>query len=389
MTTPVEILEKIEKCVNSTGVIGDSISDADLLEIKDDNGWTALHLAVIFGYTEVAKAIIDKYPCTLDTTDKNWCTALHLAAASGHTEVVKAIIKKNSDTLKATNKSGWTALHLAAMNGHTEVVKAIIKKNSDTLKDKVKRTGWTALHWAAASGHTGVVKAIIAEDPTTLKDKDKIECTALHWAAAYGHIAVVNAIIAEDQDILKSLRIEDRYGRIPLHSAPNNRRTAAVTAMIKKDPTTLKIKDEYGRTVLHRAAMNGDTQLVKIIIAEDPDILETLKIRDNNRRTALDLADMYSNIAVEGILKSEQQKQRKEKIINEYGAFGRVLLCVSDRRVGVGLGFGMGFLASCAYCTKNSTAGLVSLGGGLIGLATSYIAKYFINIDKEEVKKER
>ncbi len=78
---------------------------------------------------------------------------------------------------------------------------------------------------------------------------------------------------------------------------------------------------------------------------------------------------------------------KRQHIINKHGALGRILLCLSDTRVGVGLGFGVGFLASCAYCTKNTTVGFISLGGGLIGLATSYIAKYFINLDDNAKEK--
>ncbi len=207
--------------------------------------------------------------------------------------------------------------------------------------------GRTALHLAAMYGNAEVVKAIIdqcpiAKNPTIIKANDKYLRTPLHFAGQYGHIEVVKAIMCSSK---------------------------ASEANDKDWLTTTKDRD--GLTPLHWAVVSGYIKLTKAIIAQDP---KTIEAKDNNGLTALDWAAQWGHIEVVGLLKHQQ-------IINKYGGLGRILLCFFDRRVGVGLAFGMGFLASCAYCTKNTTVGFVSLSGGLIGLATSYIAKYFINLD--------
>jgi len=60
----------------------------------------------------------------LNVKDQNGMTALMLAAEGGHTEIVKTFIMLNANT-KLVNKDGKTALDLARTNGHTDIVKLL------------------------------------------------------------------------------------------------------------------------------------------------------------------------------------------------------------------------------------------------------------------------
>ena len=63
----------------------------------------------------------------LNVKDQNGMTALMLAAEKGHTEIVKTFIMLKANT-KLTNKTGETALDIAKANGHTEMVKLLIAR---------------------------------------------------------------------------------------------------------------------------------------------------------------------------------------------------------------------------------------------------------------------
>ena len=60
----------------------------------------------------------------LNVKDQNGMTALMLAAEKGHTEIVKTFIMLKANT-KVTNKTGETALDIAKANGHTYIVKLL------------------------------------------------------------------------------------------------------------------------------------------------------------------------------------------------------------------------------------------------------------------------
>lgn len=60
----------------------------------------------------------------LNVKDQNGMTALMLAAESGHTEIVKTLIMLKANT-KLVNKDRKTALDLARTNGHSEIVKLL------------------------------------------------------------------------------------------------------------------------------------------------------------------------------------------------------------------------------------------------------------------------
>ena len=73
-------------------------------------------------------------PYTADINLKNsdgW-TALHYAAANGQDNIAKFLIDHGVD-LNATNEDGWTALHLLARNGHYSTVYTLLINSANPL----------------------------------------------------------------------------------------------------------------------------------------------------------------------------------------------------------------------------------------------------------------
>ncbi len=113
-----EVLAKIDK-------------QPELLQAHSADGWTPLHLAVFFGWPELAGALIDR-GASLEarSTNQSKNTPLHAAAAGGNVEVVKLLLMRGADA-NASQDSGWTALHSAAQAGNREMVEVLVAYGAD------------------------------------------------------------------------------------------------------------------------------------------------------------------------------------------------------------------------------------------------------------------
>lgn len=120
----------------------------------DDQGRTALHLAVLSGgeseETKAARIDISRKLCergaTVATADRDGLLPLHLAALKGRSEVLALLLPKGAPA-DASDNTGRTALHYAALGGHVAVIEFLIERGADVrVGDKA---GEAPLHLAA------------------------------------------------------------------------------------------------------------------------------------------------------------------------------------------------------------------------------------------------
>ena len=107
--------------------LGDTAAIDNLLKrgadvnLKDDNGFTALMGAVYYDKLEAVKILIKKGRADVNLKANNGFVALHLAAQNGNLEIVKALLAGGANKDIAT-PDGDTASTLANKKGHTAVV---------------------------------------------------------------------------------------------------------------------------------------------------------------------------------------------------------------------------------------------------------------------------
>lgn len=144
--------------------------------MKDEAGWSCLHLASSIGDIEAVSLILCHPDATKIISAKNdqGNGPLHYAASKGYTEIARLLVEGGADVLLA-NKYGQTALHRASALGHAAVIDVLINAcpSKAGLIDARDGEGNTALHMACQEGHEAAVAMLLAAGARTdIKNAD-------------------------------------------------------------------------------------------------------------------------------------------------------------------------------------------------------------------------
>lgn len=183
--------------IDSSEIIELLLAEGTNVEVNDEYGKKALHMAVARGHTVIINMLVTKGVNVNAKSFDNERTALHWAAHRGYTAIAEVLMVKGTD-LEVKDKYQWTALHLAAREGHTTIVDLLLAHGAD-FEAKAEHA-WTALHLAGAAGHVSTVELLIVHG-ADVEAKDLSGNTALHLAVAEGKMAVVELLIANGADV--------------------------------------------------------------------------------------------------------------------------------------------------------------------------------------------
>jgi ankyrin repeat protein len=131
-------------------------SDGMLVDLQDEDGFTALHYAVkgntVAEKCEVVERLVEKMEerVVMKKDHREKRTALHFAAESGSEKVVEILLSKHPD-VNLQDRSKSTALHYSAKGEskegrYDEVIRQLLSKNADTSVEDSNRK--TALSYA-------------------------------------------------------------------------------------------------------------------------------------------------------------------------------------------------------------------------------------------------
>jgi len=95
------------------------------LNARDQKGWTALMIASLQGFTDLARYLIDK-GADVNARNTDGYTALMEAVYKGHSETVRLLIEKRAD-VNARSDGGLTSLMIASAVGRADIAEALRK----------------------------------------------------------------------------------------------------------------------------------------------------------------------------------------------------------------------------------------------------------------------
>lgn len=157
-------------------------------ESEDPDTYTALEIAIDYGYLEAAELLIGAGVSIRSR-------AFNLAAQYGHEELLKLMLAKGVDPNTFNDRCHATALHYAAERNHYTIAKLLLANGFDTNEHCV--TGETSLHLAAQFSHTRMIKLLMENgaDPHAVDQRGQ---TPLYLAAYLGRTDIVRELLNDN-----------------------------------------------------------------------------------------------------------------------------------------------------------------------------------------------
>ncbi|CAI5935157.1 unnamed protein product [Closterium sp. NIES-65] len=110
------------------------------LNVRDDRGWTMLHIASHMGNVRMVRQLLEEGDVAVDEPSLGpkyaGATALHLAAAAGHIAVMDALLEGGANIEARTRGAfGWTPLHHAARHNRRRAIRFLLESGAFLAED--------------------------------------------------------------------------------------------------------------------------------------------------------------------------------------------------------------------------------------------------------------
>ncbi|XP_034241377.1 kinase D-interacting substrate of 220 kDa B isoform X3 [Thrips palmi] len=232
--------------------------------IRDEN------LHALQGFLENKRAVVDD-------RDENGATALHVAAAKGKLQFVRELISHGAD-VNAEDNDQWCSLLCAAKEGYSDVCIELLDNGADI--EHKDMGGWTALMWASYKGKEEVVDVLL-ERGADVNACGNFHIPSLLWAAGRGHTEIALKLIQAGAKI----NFGDKYGTTALVWACR-KGDASIVRVILNAGANVDTAGMYSWTPLLVATMGNHLEIVNLILEHKPNV----NALDKDGHTALTIA---------------------------------------------------------------------------------------------------
>jgi ankyrin repeat protein len=242
------------------------IENGEDVNVADENGLTAIHMAVENASLQVIKMLVDA-GADLSAEDKEGNTPLDEAAGRYKHDVMAYLHGQGA-------KFGRLAGNVAclAQVGDMSGIKELLTSGADINARNIEYR--TALHYAAEHGDKELVEFLLAAKA----DADPMGwyATPLHLAIKGGYRDIVGLLISAGADVnQRHIQTQSGHSCTPLHLAAGSGNIEIVKLLIAKRAEVNSTTKWHSETPLHYAVEAGHRQIAELLIAEGADVNAT------------------------------------------------------------------------------------------------------------------
>ncbi|XP_061078085.1 B-cell lymphoma 3 protein homolog isoform X2 [Conger conger] len=241
--------------------------------------------------------------------DEDGDTALHIAVVQGQEALVHrlihTLIQAHKD-LDIYNYLRQTPLHLAVITNQVILVEALLQGGSDP--GVLDRHGQTAVHLCCEHGLTLCLERVLSHPSPLpcLEARNYEGLTPLHLAVQNGNKNLVKLLLNSRADIDA---VDIKSGRSPLVHAVENKNIEMVNFLIE-NRCNVNAQSYSGNTALHSACGRGQVEVVRVLLRNGAD--SSLKNYHND--TALMVA---KNKKVTDVLRGKGSRSQNPKPLDK------------------------------------------------------------------------
>ncbi|CAL4060386.1 unnamed protein product, partial [Meganyctiphanes norvegica] len=253
------------------------------IEANDRQAMTPLSVAATFGYTDIARRLINS-GAQLLAMDESAQIPLHRAAMEGNLEIVElllqAAVRKGDENtvhrmVRAQDSDRQTPLHQAVENGHHKVASRLLRAGADV--NAVQDTLATSLHAAAVVGDEELIKLLI-QYGGRVDATDANQQTPLHHAAAHDQSQAVTVLLDNGSKIEK----KDSDSFTPLLLAACNGHASVVETLLDRGANISAVEKD-DKTCIYWCADQGNVKALKVLL------------KDHHSSAMIDQSDRFDN----------------------------------------------------------------------------------------------
>ncbi|KAK4295912.1 hypothetical protein Pmani_031557 [Petrolisthes manimaculis] len=260
------------------------------VDIRTEQGNSALHLAAKEGHSEVVLQLVES-GAFVDAINRSGVTPLQIALAHGHMEVIQRLIRLDADMFMQ-NKVGESAHEVATQLGYIGLSPFPKEVRRDSIFGTIRDDSPVDVPVAVKlikgieDGCAGTVESCLLEGapPNTVVPLAlhwPAQASALHRASHHGHDLIVRLLLLAEADV----NSVDVVGNTPLHAAAQAGHNRIIKILLANH-ASLEARSQSGMTALHRAASKGKELTCNLLLRRGANPYA----EDTEGRTAADWA---------------------------------------------------------------------------------------------------
>lgn len=270
--------------------------------VLPDKTISPLHIAAFFGLTRYVRESLSR-GYAVDLADQDGNTALHLAAYYDFDDIARLLLKQDGGKalINVANKHGMTPIQYAISEESEDTLKVLQraekKKGSSFDFNSVDERGETPLTIAASRGSTDRVVQLLKDPNLDPNLPNQEGWTPLRCAVEYGKHDVIRSLLARTDVNVNTAGLD---GTTPLSQAVEEEDEEALQLLFQRSDIDVNSLDSRGYSPLHSAIEKQAPAIVACLL-ERSDI--RLDLRNNDGLTPMDIATKTGNIAIISMLR--------------------------------------------------------------------------------------